>query len=372
MSERKVVLVDAVRTPWGKMNGSLSKLDSADLAAALLTALAERTQVDKEKIDHIIFGQSHPSTSPNNMGHYASLLARFPESIPGYTVHSNTASGLQAMRSAYYLIASGNEKFCIAGGTDSYTHAPFAIRDARKSFPESSRMIIDTVDEAEYSTQPEKMNHAERYAKVYGERGEDAYDYQITSKKNAVLAEENENENRIPVSYVERKKGEIIVSADELLKDESDPILPVYADGAAAAMLMTAELAEELGQKPIAEILGFAVAGGEPLEKQVPGALAVQKLLKRKNISMKDVSVMEIMENSASEVLETVKVLQESEKILPKINPSGGALSYGLNEGAEGLRMVIRLLSTLKSGELGLICINASGGQGMAALMKKY
>lgn len=372
MSDRKVVIIDSVQTPWGKMNGSLSKLDSADLAAALLKALAERTQMNLETIDHIVFGQSHPSTSPNNMGHYASLLARFPESIPGYTVHSNTASGLQALRSAYYLIASGNENVCIAGGTDSYTHAPFAIRDARKSFPESSRMIIDTVEEAEYATQPKKVNHAECYALVYGERSEEAYQYQRESKEKAQKASEIISENVIPVSYVERKKGEIIVAMDELIETDTYPVLPVYADGAAAVMLMTEETAQKSGQKPVAEILGFAVAGGEPVSRQVPGVTAVEKLLKRKNISIEEVSVIEIMENSASEVLESIKSLRKDEKILPDINPLGGALSYGLNEGAEGLRMVIHLLHSLETGKTGLICINSSGGQGMAVLIKKY
>ena len=363
----KVVLIDAVRTPYGRMGGSLSRLDSADLAAALLKALAQRNPVELETVGHIVFGQSHPSTSPNNIGHYASLLARYPESIPGYTVHSNCACGLQALRSAYYLIASGSEDICIAGGADSYSFAPFAIRDARISFPESSRVIVDTMDEAEKFTQPQPMSRVERYEAVYGTRSEEALEYQCHSLVAARAATDTATDRIIPVSYTERKKGEIVVSADELLERDAMPLLPEYADGAAAAMLMNSVRAKELGLKPLAEIVGFCVAGGQPLTRQTPGAETAKKLLNRKGVSVGDLALVEIMENSADEVLDTVAALDVDSKI---VNTAGGSLSYGRNEGAEGITMILHLLDKLESGQLGLACVNSAGGQGMAVLLR--
>lgn len=364
----KVVLIDAVRTPYGKMGGALNRLDSADLASALLKAMAQRNHVDLERIGHIVFGQSHPSTSPNNMGHYASLLARYPESIPGYTVHSNCASGLQALRSTYYMIASGAEDFCIAGGTDSYSFAPFAIRDARVSFPESSRVITDTIEEAEKFTQPKPMSRAERYETVYGERSEVALSYQKTSQEAARSAKEKMSGRIVPVSYTDRKKGEIIISTDEMLENDSLPVLPEYADGAAAAMLMNQDLAEELGLVPLAEVMGFGVAGSDPLSRCTPGVSAAQKLLVRRKISVEDLSLIEIMENSAEEVLDTIAALEIPRE---KVNAAGGSLSLGRNEGAEGITMILRLVDNLTSGQLGLVCINSAGGQGMAVLLRK-
>lgn len=362
----KVVLIDAVRTPYGKMGGALSRLDSADLASALLKAMAQRNLVDLERIGHIVFGQSHPSTSPNNMGHYASLLARYPESIPGYTVHSNCASGLQAFRSAYYMIASGAEDICIAGGTDSYSFAPFAIRNARVSFPESSRVITDTIDEAEKFTQPKPISRAERYESVYGDRSEKALVYQKASLEAARGAQMSRW--IVPVSYTDRKKGEIVISADELLQSDALPTLPEYADGAAAAMLMTQEMTEELGLVPLAEVMGFGVAGSNPLKRRTPGADAALKLLKRKGVSAGELALVEIMENSAEEVLDTIDALGVSGDV---VNTAGGSLSFGRNEGAEGISMIIRLVEKLKGGEMGLACINSAGGQGMAVLLRR-
>ena len=131
---KKVVITQAARTPWGVPGGTLEPLMSSDMAAPMLKALLERGGVEPTDVDQVIFGQAHPSTMPNNIGHYAWLKAELPVEVPGHTVQINTASALQAVRSAYYLIATGNEQICIAGGADSYSAAPFVMRDVRNHF----------------------------------------------------------------------------------------------------------------------------------------------------------------------------------------------------------------------------------------------
>jgi len=167
MKNIKVVLADVVRTPWGKPNGGLEKFMSSDLAAQALKKLLGRTGVEPNAIDQVVFGQAHPSTMPNNIGHYAWLKAKFPVEVPSYTVQSNTASALQAVRNAYYLIATGNEIIVIAGGADSYSAAPFVMRDVRNHFYSHNRVIIDSLDEAERCTQPVPMSRLEQYQKTY-------------------------------------------------------------------------------------------------------------------------------------------------------------------------------------------------------------
>ena len=119
MGMKKVVIADSVRTAWCKPGGGLASFMTSDFSAKLLKALLERTGVAPEAVDQVVFGQAHPSTMPNNIGHYAWLKAELPVEVPGYTVQSVSSSALQALRNCYYLIATGNEDICVAGGADS-------------------------------------------------------------------------------------------------------------------------------------------------------------------------------------------------------------------------------------------------------------
>ena len=369
MELKKVVIADAVRTPWGKPCGSLEPLMSSDMSAPLLKALLERTGVEATTVDQVVFGQGHPSTYPNNIGHYAWLKAELPVEVPGHTVQCNTASALQALRSAYYLIASGNEEVVIAGGADSYSAAPFALRDVRNHFYPQHRVIIDTLEEAEQCTQPQRMSRLEQYEKAYGPTpSEKAEEYKDASVARAQAYAQTCSGQIVPQSYTVRKKGEIIVDKDEWIdRGVGEEALAPYADGAAVMMLMSEEKAAQQGITPKAAVLGFAVVGSDPVAPQDTGAAAVKKLLKNKGLALSDLAALEIIENSAEDVLHVMADLGEC----PVVNPVGGALAFGKNDGAEGIFMVMRLADALKPGEKGVACIYSPGGMGMAALIEK-
>ena len=169
MNMKKVVIADSVRTAWGKPGAGLAPFMSSDFSAKLLNELLARTGVEAAAVDQVVFGQAHPSTMPNNIGHYAWLKAELPVEVPGVTVQSCSGSALQALRSCYYLIATGNENICVAGGADSYSAAPFALRDVRNHFYPQHRTFIDTLEEAELYTQPEPMGRQEQYELAHGE-----------------------------------------------------------------------------------------------------------------------------------------------------------------------------------------------------------
>lgn len=364
---RNVVIVDVVRTPWGKPGGSMEKFMSSDLGAAVLKKLLARSNLEPEAVGQVVFGQAHPSTMPNNIGHYAWLKAELPVEVPGYTVQSNTGSALQALRNAYYLIASGNEEICIAGGADSYSAAPFAMRDVRNHFYEKDRRIIDTIVEAECCTQPVPATRMQQYEAAYGTAfSQRSKDFAVESREKASAFARCCGDQIVSVSYTDRKKGEIVISEDEWLKTEITEILSPYADGVAAALLMSGEEAERRGLAPRGELLGFAVAGCDPEQPQSAGAAAVEKLLKSKDVTMAEIACVEVIENSAEDVFETMDMLGGC----AVVNPFGGALAYGKNDGAEGLAMLQRLTAALKAGELGVLCIYSAGGLGMAALVK--
>lgn len=364
---RNVVIADVVRTPWGKPGGSMEKLMSSDLGAAVLKQLLDRSSLEPEAVDQVVFGQAHPSTMPNNIGHYAWLKAELPVEVPGYTVQSNTGSALQALRNAYYLIASGNEEICIAGGADSYSTAPFAMRDVRNHFYEKDRRIIDTIEEAECCTQPVPATRIQQYETAYGTAfSQRAKDFAAESRQKAEAFARCCGDQIIPVSYTDRKKGEVVISEDEWLKTDITDILSPYADGVAAALLMSGEEAARRGLSPKAELLGFAVTGCDPEQPQRAGGAAADKLLKSRGITMEEIACMEVIENSAEDVFETMDMLGGA----PAVNPFGGALAYGKNDGAEGIAMLQRLTAALKPGQFGLLCIYSAGGLGMAALVK--
>ena len=368
MNMKRVVIADSVRTAWGKPGGGLAPFISSDFSAKILTELLNRTGVEASAVDQVVFGQAHPSTMPNNIGHYAWLKAELPVEVPGVTVQSCSGSALQALRSCYYLIATGNENICVAGGADSYSAAPFVLRDARNHFYPEHRTFIDSIVEAEECTQPEAMGRLEQYELAHGkEMTPEALKF---AQESVAKAQAADCSGQIcPISYEVRKKGTVTVDQDEWLKapQAADAPLSPYADGAAVTMLMSQEKADELGIQPKAVIEGFAVAGCDPKQMQTSGALAVEKLLKNKGLTMDDIAVVEIIENSAQDVLDTAKTLGGS----PAVNPLGGALAYGKNDGAEGILMLMRLVEALQSGQKGIVCVFSAGGQGMAALVEK-
>ena len=227
--------------------------------------------------------------------------------------------------------------------------------------------MIDTIEEAECCTQPVPADRTQQYEAAYGTAfSQRAKDFAVESKRKAAAFAQCCEDQLVAVSYTDRKKGEIVISEDEWLKTDITDILSPYADGVAAALLMREEAVEEKGLVPKAELLGFAVVGCDPEQPQNAGALAVKKLLKQKELTMENISCVEVIENSAEDVFETMDALGGT----PEVNPFGGALAYGKNDGAEGLAMLQRLMAFLKKDQLGVLCIYSAGGLGMAALVK--
>lgn len=364
MDNKKVVITAFARTPWCRPGGRLERFMASDLVAQILPSVMERSGIRGEEVDQTIFGQSRPTTMPSNLGHYAWLQARLPEEVPGYTVQSISGSALQAIRNAYYLIASSNAEICVAGGADSYSAAPFVIRNARNHFTEADRVIIDTLKEAEECTQSEPLSRIAVYEEMYPVADEEqSAAYRKTDMERAGAYEDS---SIVPVTYTDKKKGEIVIDKDDLDEGNS-ALLARNADGAAALVLMSEEKAKEKGTPILAVIEGFAVAGSDYHAYPAAGVAAAKKLMDRHGVSVDAIRAAEIMENSAADASAISAELGLSDRF----NMKGGALSYGLNDGAEGGFMLSRLTSALQSGERGLCCLYSPGGIGIAALVRR-
>ena len=368
MKEQRVFVTDVVRTALGAPGKGLDRFMSSDLAAKAILRLLEKNALDPLAVDQVVFGQSLPSTMPNNIGHFAWLKAELPVDVPGYTVHSNADSGLQALRNAYNLVATGNEGVVLAGGADSYSAAPFVMRDVRLHFFPQDRIVIDSLDEAECCTQPEPMSRKEQFEKAHGEESEAAKAFREAEDKKAAALADLLGDEIVPMSWVDRKKGEIVISADEWPGKAKEGPLSPNADCAAVVLAVSEDALAAKGLAPAAELLGFAVSGASPDFFGKAGAEAVRKLLEKKGLKAEDIALFEIAENSADDVLETAAALNVP---LEKVNPFGGALAFGRCDGAEGILMLQRLLHALKPGEYGVIALYSAGGMGMASLIKK-
>ena len=356
MKEQRVFLTDLVRTPLGAPGGSLKRFMSSDLAAKAIRKLLDRQQLDPLAVDQVVFGQSLPSTMPNNIGHFAWLKAELPA----------LARGAAA---ANAVIATGNDDIVMAGGADSYSAAPFVMRDVRLHFYPQDRIVIDSLDEAECCTQPEPMSRLEQYESAHGkDTAEEEAAFAAESLRKAGALRALEGDAVVPMSYVDRKKGEIVIEKDEWPGKAHEGPLSPKADGAAVALLAGEESLETKGLKPVAEILGFAVSGCDPVRQEEAGAPAAEKLLKTKGLKASDIALFEIKENSGADVKKTAESLNIP---MEKVNPFGGAAAFGGCDGAEGLLMLDRLVNGLKAGELGVIVSHSAGGMGMAALIKK-
>ncbi len=369
MERKRVFITDIVRTPLGKPGGGLERFMSSDLAAKAILKLLERTGVEAGRVGQTVIGQMLPSTMPNNLGHYAWLKAELPVEVPGYTVQANADSGLQALRNAYYLAASGEEEIVLAGGADSFSAAPFVMRDVRLHFYPQDRIVIDSLDEAECMTQPEPMSRQEQYELAHGsgETAEEAA-FRAEDRRKAESSRGRGAGAVVPFSWTDRKKGEIVISEDEWPGAEAEGPFSPQADGAAVTLVMTEDGLAAGSLPPLAEILGFVAAGCDPKNMEAAGAAAVRKLLAEQGLGTGDVALFEIRENSAADVLETAAALGIGPE---KVNPFGGALSFGDAGGAEPFVMLSRLAGALKAGEKGVLCVYSPGGLGMAALIEK-
>lgn len=373
MIMKRAAIIDIIRTPWGIPGGAMAKLKSHDLAATVLSALSARNGTIPDGLDHIIFGQALPSTFPSNIARYASLLLRWPENIPAYTVQSNCASGMQALRSAYYLIASGNADVIIAGGADSFSAAPFVMRDVRFSFNESNRVIYDTITESEVWTQPTPMTREEKLGElVLREKisDDEQKDFAIASRQGFMNARELMVKHIAPVTVTDRKYGDTIITNDEY-PEKPFMITAPYADGAAAVLLMSEARVKQLGLNPVAWIRGFAVEGCLPeyQEKGAPGA--VQKLLAAKSIAPGDIGCLELYEDTAAGAIAGKRALAAI-GMKAEVNIYGGALSIGKNGGGDGLVMLVSLILSLAGtgSHYGVAAMSSSGGQGIAVLLE--
>jgi acetyl-CoA acyltransferase len=365
-----VFVVDACRTPIGKVKGSLAEVRPDHLAADVLKALLGRNPaVDPNAIDDVYWGAANQAGEDNrNVARMAVLLAGLPVQIPGATVNRLCGSGMEAASDAARAIAAGDADICVAGGTESMTRAPFVIARTADPYPRSLDLVDTRLGWRLVSPRMQEMyppislgETAENVADKYGITREQQDQWALRSHLRAAVARDAGRFDAEIVPVV-TSKGE--VTTDEGIKagmtlDELARRKPAFRkggsvtggnssplnDGAAALLLMSAEAVERTGVTPIARYAGSAAAGVHPDYMGIGPVPATNRALTRAGWRTEDLDLIEVNEAFAAQ---SVAVVDELKLDPEKVNVNGGAIAIGHPLGCSGARIVTTLLHEMR------------------------
>ena len=397
--ERQAVVVDAVRTPFGKHGGALRSIRPDDLAAHVIRALMERIGVEPEAIDDVFFGDANGAGEDNrNVGRMAALLAGLPVEVPGATVNRLCGSGLQAVVSAAREIQVGAADIMIAGGVESMSRAPYVLPKPDTGYPRGDATMYDTtlgwrmVNPRLAAIYPPISlgETAEKVANCYDISREDQDAFALDSHRKAVAAASNGRLVReiVAIEAPSGRDTEIVVADEGPRRDTSLERLaklhPAFAkdgsvtagnssqlsDGAAALVLMSAEAADRLGVRPLARFVDAATAGVDPSMMGIGPVPATRKLLRRIGIDVNDIDLVELNEAFASQALACMRELDVDPA---RVNPNGGAIALGHPLGASGARLAGTLAHEMavQQRRFGLATMCIGVGQGISALFER-
>ena len=394
-------ICDAVRTPIGKLNGSLAAVRADDLAALPLKALMARNpDADWGALDDVILGCANQAGEDNrNVARMAVLLAGMPEGVPGVTVNRLCASGLNALGMAAQAIRGGDADFLIAGGAESMTRAPYVMGKAGSAFGRDQKIEDTTIGwrfvnpamKAAYGvdTMPQT---GENVAEQWQVSREEQDRFALASQEKAARAQADGRfaAEIVPVSVPQRKGDPVIFAQDEHLRATSLEALaklkPVVKadgtvtagnasgvnDGAAAMLVASAEAAKRHGLAPRARVVGMAAAGIAPRIMGAGPIEAARKVLARHALGVDDLDVIELNEAFASQAIATLRDLGIDPGD-PRVNPNGGAIALGHPLGMSGARIALSAVEELhRTGgrfALAFMCIGV--GQGLAVLLER-
>ena len=384
------VIVDAVRTPGGKRNGKLKGWHPVDLAAETLVALQERNDLDPAEIDDVIMGcVMQVGEQSINVGRNAVLAAGWPESVPATTIDRQCGSSQQSAHFAAQGVMAGAYDVVIAAGVEAMTRVPMGS-SVVGGMPFGPKVGLRYADVG--GLVPQGIS-AEMIADKWGLSREDLDALAVESHKRADRAtKEGRFENEIIPVEVRDENGQgtgEIMKTDEGIRPDSSletlaNLKPAFkpdgkvtaanssqiTDGAAAVLIMSEEKANQLGLKPRARFVNFALAGVDPVMMLTGPIPATSKVLERAKLSLSDMDVIEINEAFASVVLAWKA---EHNPDMDKVNVNGGAMALGHPLGASGAKLLATLVNELErtGSRYGLQTMCEGGGMANATIIER-
>ncbi|WP_416414292.1 3-oxoadipyl-CoA thiolase [Pantoea sp. App145] len=391
-----------VRTPFGRLNGSLSGIRADDLAAIPLRELLQRhPQLDPAAVDDVLLGCANQAGEDNrNVARMAALLAGLPTTVPGGTLNRLCGSSLDAVATAARAIKSGESELMIAGGVESMTRAPFVMGKAETAFSRAMKIedttmgwrFINPQMQAQYGVESMPQT-AENLAEKFAISREDQDAYALRSQQRTAAAwESGFYQPQITAVTLPgtKKQPSVIFDRDEHPRPTTADALArlnpvVHATGTvtagnasglndgACAMLVASERALITHNiQPMARILASAVSGVEPGLMGFGPVGAVNRVLALSGLKLNNIDVIELNEAFAAQVLSVTRALELPDDA-PWINPNGGAIALGHPLGASGARLVLNACHELQKtgGRLALCTMCIGVGQGIALILER-
>ncbi|MET1124095.1 MAG: acetyl-CoA C-acetyltransferase [Archaeoglobaceae archaeon] len=421
------VIVGAVRTPVGRFGGSLKDLQAYELAAVAIRGLLKKLgvkpvagkeaiefypsrlpkgMIELEKmyhdydgvevpIDEVVFGNVLQAAQGQNPARQAAILAGIPKEVPAFTVNKVCASGMKALALAAQSVDAGDARFVIAGGTESMSNAPYALRKARWGYRMSINAVDEVIDVLVYDGLWEKFYGchmgitAENVAELYGisREEQDRLAYESHMRAIRAIDEGKFREEIVPVEVGKRESA--IVDTDEHPRRDTSleklsKLPPVFKeggtvtagnasgvnDGAAALLIADKNAAKEYGLEAKARIVAFASAGVDPAYMGLGPIPAVRKVLAKANVKLSDIGLVELNEAFAAQALACMKELNLDPEIT---NVNGSGISLGHPIGCTGARIVVTLIHEMhrRGVDYGLAALCVGGGMGMAMIVER-
>ena len=388
---REAVIISSVRTAVGKaFKGTLRSTRPDDLGAVAIRGALERVpQLDPKEIEDVILGCAMPEAEQGmNVARIASLRAGLPVEASAMTINRFCSSGLQAIALAAERIRGGGAEVIMAGGTESMSMIPMGGNKVS-----ANPWLIEHYPDSYLSM----GLTAERLATRYGITREQCDEFSLASHKKAlaaIAAGKFEDEVvPVPVSFTtpngsKPKRIEITFKVDEGPRADTSlealaSLKPAFhakgvttagnssqmSDGAAAAIVMSAERAQALGIKPLARFVSFATAGYKPEEMGLGPVFAIPKALKLAGLKLSDIDVIELNEAFAAQSLSVIK---EAELDPARVNPNGGAVALGHPLGCTGAKLTATIIRELqrRNAKYGLVTMCVGGGMGAAGIFE--
>ena len=369
-------VIDAVRTVFGKNRGALSGIRTDDLAALPIRALAQRhPNLDPAEIEDVYYGNTNGAGEENrNVARMAALLAGLPVTVPGVTVNRLCASGAEAFIQAARAISVGDATLTVAGGVEGMSRAPFVLPRAEEALPRSMRL-----ENTQLGWRMVNPAFPQEWTTSLGQAAQQiGAEFGIT--REAMDAWAARSHQRVAAAYDAGLHDGFVLPVGELSRDESlratttpeslAGLKPAFTadgtvtagnsspinDGALAALIATAEVAERLGARPLGRIVGSATVATSPERFAIAPVPAIEKLLRQRGLDFADIALWEINEAFAAVVL---SCLDQLPAIDPEsVNVNGGAIAIGHPLGASAPRVVVDLCRELR---------RRGGGYGVAA-----
>ncbi|WP_329263853.1 thiolase family protein [Streptomyces sp. NBC_01478] len=376
----EAVIVDAVRTPIGKRNGSLAAVHAADLSAHVLTALVERTGVDPGTVDDVMWGcVTQVGDQSSNIARFAALAAGWPEHVPGVTINRACGSSQQAVDSAAHAVMAGQYDLVVAGGVETMTRVPLgshrttgqpygpAVLARYNGFQFSQGVGAELISE-QWGLSRTRLDEfaSESHAKAAAAIDSGIFDDHI------VPIEVDGTKFTVDEGLRRGTSVETLAKLRPSFKD--DGVIHAgnasqISDGAAALLITTPERARELGLKPIARYHSGAVSGADPIMMLTGPIPATEKVLRRSGLSIEDIGAFEVNEAFAPVPLAW---LAETGADPERLNPLGGAIAVGHPLGGSGAILMTRLLARMRQRNLryGLQTMCEGGGTANATILE--